>query len=328
MFNREENERRVKAHYKDPTDESFLLELNNRLSELEERWGQDNCESFPSLFIFGLPRSGTTLLYQLVAYCFDIGYVNNLMARFWKTPVTGIKFSNIVLGSEKRTSFTSYVGQTQYLAEPHEFGYFWADLFGYKDSQIKTVEQSQDIQWESIKERMESISRAFQKPVVYKNLLYAFHLRPFVRLFDKAVFLYMKRDLVDTAISILNTRINCYGNKDSWWSAKPPQYESLKDLPYREQIPGQMYFLNELFESGIQESAGISLIEVAYNELCEAPQSILDRILEKCSALNIELAQIEKPPQQFNKITHKDHGDFELMKKGLARFFSGRREWT
>ena len=31
----------------------------------------------PFVFVLGLPRSGTTLTSQLLAYCLDAGYVNN-----------------------------------------------------------------------------------------------------------------------------------------------------------------------------------------------------------------------------------------------------------
>ena len=44
--------------------------------------------SVPLLFIVGVPRSGTTLLYQLMCTHLDVGYVSNAMARWWMAPIS------------------------------------------------------------------------------------------------------------------------------------------------------------------------------------------------------------------------------------------------
>jgi ABC-type oligopeptide transport system ATPase subunit len=56
-------------------------------------------------FIVGLPRSGTTLLSQLLAYSLDAGYTTNFAARFWLAPVHGLRLGRrggVVAGEDPR----------------------------------------------------------------------------------------------------------------------------------------------------------------------------------------------------------------------------------
>ena len=60
----------------------FLEQLNQYLIsfDLYRQRGYDIVQPF--VFVVGAPRSGTTLLTQVIAHCFDAGYICNLTARF------------------------------------------------------------------------------------------------------------------------------------------------------------------------------------------------------------------------------------------------------
>ena len=80
---KELNDQRKEKYRKDSGDEDFLINLNDSLYR-KERDSYQNLEiEYPLLFIFGLPRSGTTLISQVIAHCFDVGYINNL-ASGWR----------------------------------------------------------------------------------------------------------------------------------------------------------------------------------------------------------------------------------------------------
>jgi len=93
-------ERRRGAYAKEPSDEEFLRRLNEDLAEREQALYADVGVERPVVFVVGLPRSGTTLLSQLLAYCLDAGYVTNVAARFWLAPVHGIRLSRLLAGDE------------------------------------------------------------------------------------------------------------------------------------------------------------------------------------------------------------------------------------
>ncbi len=126
----EENRSRVEKYRKDVGEERFLESFNDFLGSREKEFMKQDGPGYPNIFIFGAPRSGTTLLSQVLALCLDIGYIDNLIARFWKAPLQGIRLSKILLQDLRRTDFSSVHGVTIDLTEPHEFGYFWTRWLG------------------------------------------------------------------------------------------------------------------------------------------------------------------------------------------------------
>ncbi len=106
---------------KDPAEEAFLERLNNILAPYQEEDYQDLEEIYPTLHIIGAPRSGTTLMSQLISSHLNIGYINNLIAAFWQAPVYGIRLSKKLIPPGVSSSFRSSFGRTTYIHEPHEF---------------------------------------------------------------------------------------------------------------------------------------------------------------------------------------------------------------
>ena len=99
----------------------------------------------------GVPRSGTTLVSQLVSAHLDVGYINHLVAAFWRAPVTGIRLSKKLIKGVRETSFASEFGRTSHLWEPHEFGYFWAHHLQQEDMSAPKPGAATRIDWEVLR---------------------------------------------------------------------------------------------------------------------------------------------------------------------------------
>ena len=127
-FIEEENASRRAAYSTDARLLEILTLMNQTLAPVEHY--APSGVPRPNLFVFGLPRSGTTLLYQLIAYCLDLGYISNLAARFWLAPLTGVVLARAVLGNRRDGSFRSDYGKSLDPAGPHEFSYFWQKRLG------------------------------------------------------------------------------------------------------------------------------------------------------------------------------------------------------
>ena len=107
---------------------------------------------YPMVFIIGAPRSGTTLLSQLLSSSGLFGYINNFIARFWTAPTLGALIYKTVLDHECRgnSSLQSHLGVTENLHEPHEFGYFWRRWFHFGQSHQLTADQLANVDWEAL----------------------------------------------------------------------------------------------------------------------------------------------------------------------------------
>ena len=170
----DENLTRLEKFRKNEVDENFLEELNDYLAAREHQFNRPGPGGgYPNLFIFGLPRSGTTLLAQLLISCLDIGYINNLIARFWKAPLQGIRLSRVLLKDRRAASFQSSYGVTSDLADTHEFGYFWTRWLG----DGLHLKEWRDVHWQELKDQLKQISLTFDGPVLYKNVLVGMQLK-------------------------------------------------------------------------------------------------------------------------------------------------------
>lgn len=301
------NKQRNQQYYKDPNEEDFLEEVNNVLQVYDESLYIDDSIRFPFIFTFGPPRSGTTLLTQLLAHCLDTGYINNFMARFWKAPITGIRLSNIFFDTNSFTAFTSDYGSTEHLLDVHEFGYFWrSHLKKHSFESIKKAKESENkIDWESLYQILANIQREFGKPVLFKNILGAYHLGRFRKLLDKVIYVYIKRDSLDTAVSILDARKKYYDDPNTWWSYVPPEYEKIIEEDYWTQIAGQVFYLQKFYDEELTRFHSDHVVQTTYKELCQTPHTVLEKVIQSYEAICSEqLDIIQKPPNSFEYRTH------------------------
>src|SRR5438105_462788 len=99
-----EPQSRTDRFAKNALDECFLQALNGVVSKAVFPGSPNvrNSTELPIIYLVGLPRSGTTLLSQLVSRQLEVGYINNLVARFWLRPSVGVRLSNALLGGHRR----------------------------------------------------------------------------------------------------------------------------------------------------------------------------------------------------------------------------------
>jgi len=293
---------RKSEYAKDPQEENFLSVFNGWLKEREVTGYRQVPEEHPFIYTFGLPRSGTTLMSQLIAYSFNIGYINNFMARFWLAPVTGIKLSQAILKKEKVSGFNSHYAATSGLADIHEFGYFWAHWLKKENFTdiVGTEKMEDEIDWQGLKTVLLNIQAVFGKGFSCKNVLAAYHMKKFSDLFDKVLFVYIERDPLDSAISILDARKKYYQDLNKWWSYCPLEYDLIKNLPYMEQIGGQVFFLSRYYRKHIQIVPSKNVLRFKYEELCHSPLGIVQKIQKFCQDFfGYQLNISHTPPEYF-----------------------------
>ncbi|MDZ7703686.1 MAG: sulfotransferase [Trueperaceae bacterium] len=151
---------------KDAADEQFLARLNTILEPFEREEYRDLPETYPTLYVIGAPRSGTTLLSQVFCSHLDVSYVSNLSAAFWKAPLVGRSRQRRQRAFSRAPTFVvrSEFGRTTGLYEPHEFGYFWSRQLGYPDMQQRDASFEEQIDWASVRKTLNNMTHAVGKP--------------------------------------------------------------------------------------------------------------------------------------------------------------------
>lgn len=273
--------------------------MNERLVAQEEQLLQSfSMPSLPVFFVVGLPRSGTTLLTQLLIQRYRLGYINNIVAKFWDAPVVG---ANLMLSLRRKqampsVSLDSSFGFTEELDGPHEFGYFWRRFFPFTDHHELEPEVLDKVNTPLLQGEIAGLESVYQAPMLFKNAAALPLQTAFLsRALPTSVFLKIDREPESIAASLLKGRRLYSGSIHNWFSIKPRRYKELLNLPVYEQVAGQMYYAQIGIEHQLSEVPDHRQISVSYENLCSRPEVFFDRfgILAKQSGIELRTSMAD-----------------------------------
>ena len=307
---------------KDMGFEKILQSENENLFAAENALYQDLPEERATIHIIGSPRSGTTLLNQLISSCLDVGYINNFIAAFWKTPLHGIILSKKLIGLNYDSDYTSDFGKTNAITEPHEYTYFWCYFLKYNKIGQTPPEHDNEIDWQQLKLVLLNMCHAFKTSIVFKSLFLGWHMASVLKVLHKTLFILVERDITDNAYSLLQIRKKYFGTYNTWASIKPMQYEALSELNPFEQVIGQVYYLNESYKQQLNNISPDNFLHITYKEICASPATVLNSIIKKLEVLQVKQSIIKQPPAYFNSKSCISREDRMALQKAAHTFFS------
>ncbi len=267
---------REARYRKDAALESVLQLTNEALEETErELVAGFDVPRQPTVFIVGAPRSGTTLLAQLMLLRFELGYVSNLTARFWRAPYIGCRLSASFQrdGAAPGIALESDLGATDGPAGPHEFGYFWRRWLPYVEGHEPGADGWRDVDKAALRRHVAAMESVWQRPFLFKNLACSFHIAQLAEAFPRSLFIHCRRDPLEVAQSILRSRVRYFGDKSAWFSLEPRETSWLRSEPYPVQIAGQVFFTRRRIEESFAGLPVERTLTVDYESLCKAPRA-------------------------------------------------------
>lgn len=261
-------------------DELFLREFNEHISSFKpSNYDNINSPKLPIIFIVGAPRSGSSLLYQILTNTKNFNYISNFSSRFWDAPQVGLKIEKILNTRESvNLSYTSNYGKTEDgLNSPHEFMFFWDKWFAQgQEEQELPQELLNKIDTNKFKKEVAEIEEVFGLPTIFKSQFWlTLQIEFLYSLFPNSIFISTSRNPLYTAQSILMGRYSILGDKNKWWSIKPKNYNELIKQSWAEQIIGQVYWTENKMNSSLQMTPNSKKILTSYTELCEYPINLL-----------------------------------------------------
>lgn len=235
-----------------------------------------NNPSFP-IFIVGAPRSGTTLLYQILTNHFNVKYISNLSALFYHSLTVGISVHNFFFKNHPHNSFYSRVGKTEKLIEPHECGKFWYNWFPKDYLSISHQNTDKSIYDQLIK-TVAFINKKYNEPIVFKNTINSYRIKALHKIFPNALFLHINRKPEFNAYSILKHREKILGNKNKWWAIETINKKELEKKHYTEQVVKQVYYTQVKINDDLNLIKPSQVLKLSYEELCENIHTVLEKI--------------------------------------------------
>lgn len=276
--------------------ESFLARLNVAVAA-EFPLHEDSIGGTDAQ-IFGLPRSGTTLLYQLLARTGAVGYPSNIMAMFWSAPWVGARLQVQLSQNSPTLSLLSLAGRTPEPLDPHEFGYFWRRACGHSSNALE--QDLAGLPMEDLAQSLAMVHDVFAAPVVYKNFLVLAHLERMREGLPEMRYLAVNRDAEEVAASLLAVRTEIGVESDREFGPTPKKHMITRtDIVSR--VAAQVCDLEISFKRATDGAAG-DLFVLDYGELCQRPRRIVADILEFLgvdpSAVS-RMASLERLPERL-----------------------------
>ncbi len=274
------------------------------------------------VFIIGAPRSGSTLLAQLVTQCLEVGYFSNFHAQLYGSPALAEKLRTLS-SSSYQSDFTSKHGATKGWHAPSENAAFWYRFFRRRPAFVPLSEMP-EISGRAFQRSLTRFIQVADSSLLIKNLYAVLRLEVIQHYLPEAKFIVLHRNLRDNAVSILNSRLKLYGTYHHWWSVEPPEITDLKRQEPVSQVLGQIDAIYTLIEAakGRAQAHSTTFLDVQYEQLCAKPTETLSRICDFIPGCNLRLTSIQNLPSQFEP-TQRDLSDRELCTE-LSRQLDSR----
>jgi len=327
------NKTRTNKFKRNVEQEKLLKIINKNLLPVEnELTKQFNFPSLPVIFIVGVPRSGTTLISQLIADHGDFSYISNFLAKFWETPYLGSIIERATEIRNNRVSYDSNYGNTFHLSEPHEFTYFWEKWFD-KGQEIQFLKPKilNKINKKKLKSEVAAIEDGCASgPVIFKNPYWTNLQINFLKeVFPNHIFLNVKRNPFFVCQSIVNARKKVRGSKDKWWSLKPKEYFDFKDLSWEKQVVRQVYYTKKHIEKSLSTLNDERILNINYEDLCANPSYYLELIIKKTNQFGARIDnKVSQLDLDFNSRNEKKLSDdeYKILLNEYNKFFNSEKE--
>jgi hypothetical protein len=155
---------------------------------------------------------------------------------------------------------------------------------------------------------------SFNKPILFKNLYCSVRIQPITRALPEALFIVVKRGLIDNGQSILESRKNIKNTYEWWFSLEPPEVDKLKCLPPYKQVVEQIRSIYHLIDKERDVVGKTRFLEIEYESFCEDTYSVLECIKSFIKQHGTELA-IRGEVQSMFSVNSRVKIDKELYRK-------------
>lgn len=281
----------------------------------------------PVIFVVGVPRSGTTILTQLLLSAFQIGYVNNIVAKFWEAPYIGSVLAKSLKENQQDLNIgrDSNYGFTSEYEGPHEFGYFWRRWFRYEDSHQIEGSQIDKEEVKILQQEVTAMESVFEAPMLFKNpAALSLNIDFLAETFPTSIFIHIHREPFFNAQSLLLGREKYGTSRDDWFSVKPKEYAWLKEKSVEEQIAGQTYYTQKRIEDCLQSLSTKRQLTISYKSFCEQPLDYLQKIesLLQLSNYSLQKRNSDLPTSlQHTNVVKLKGRTLEQLQYYIERYF-------
>ncbi|MBL9116659.1 MAG: sulfotransferase [Verrucomicrobiaceae bacterium] len=307
-------------YVKREVEESIFRQMNTALAPLSANLLSGHDEpKLPSVFIVGCQRSGTTLLVQMLASTRLFGYISNVAARFWESPVVGAVLQAALDGGfGERKEFSSDLGFTKDCLEPHEASYFWKRWFQLPGTHRMTPETLNQVNWQGLRQELAALQHYFGGlPLVFKNPIYHdFHISELAREIPHSRFLFIERDPTYIIQSTLESAKRYYASGDGWFGPIPPGTEGIAYTSPLERVADQVFKTHAFIESSLSTLDSSRYMKLSYESLVADMKGVTRELLAFCLAgTEVAVPELDWPAARDGNKARGSNAEMDVIRQ-------------
>lgn len=237
------------------------------------------------VFIVCGPRTGSTIVYQVLTNVFNVLYIDNLSYLAYRNLYFGMRLSHKIFKARPHNIFESNYGQTTThgLHGPNEGDRYWNRFIAKDRHYVGYVNAGEvsDGNILRIRKELSAIINRFNKPFLFKFITAGLRLQLINEIYPDAKFIFLRRDPVYTIQSNLIARKKFKETVSTWWSLKPENYKALEGLPAVEQVTKQIYSIEKKIYNDKTLFPEKNWFELDYKDFMQDANGKIDEIGRK-----------------------------------------------
>lgn len=268
---------------------------------------------YPPLFIVGVPRAGTTLVFQHLLNSFRFAYVSNLAEAHPRSPVT---YSLVCRTLGGRTpTYDNQLGQTPSATGASDgWNLFerWFPRYALEpvDRHRLAAECPQIVG---------ALEWLYDGPLANKNNHHSVRIQHLHRLFPDARFLHVTRDHRSTALSLRDAREEAEVAVGEWWSCPAPQFLDREFESQLEQAAFTVVGIDRHLQRTLNRIPDSQTVRVEYQRFCEDPNGIARDLQESYATDGVDLEQLSTSLDATLRASRRTADDPEELDRWLDR---------
>jgi Sulfotransferase family len=227
--------------------------------------------AFAPVFILGPPRSGSTLLYQVLLQQLQLGFISNVMSAIPRHMVLLCRL------------WTGFGARAPRRIRPADYGFIKGLLAPSEAGKVLDKWFSDGV----VHERRSEVRRTFaalaslvHAPVLIKSLSLVNKLDNVRCALPKARYIILNRDPIFTIQSILMGRRDPHVTADRWLGIQPPGFERISESDDVYQACWIVRQISDGIAQALKDVEG-SVVTVRYEGLCENPTREVTTIADR-----------------------------------------------
>ncbi len=270
----------------------------------------------PIVFVTGAPRSGTTVVEQLLGHNLPVAYLSNLTDLFPRAPLVAARLFGRAI-RKPEGAYESYYGRVAGLAAPNDALKIWDRWWG--PSRYVVPERFEPETAADMRRFFGACEASFGRPLLSKNNGLSTCASQLLQVLPTAHVIIVVREPLYNAQSILVAREKIQGSRELGYGVDDPARPSSGD-PFAE-VCAQVLYQQRRAREQQREMGEKRLSIVRYEDVCRDPAGFVAHVGEDLFRVPCDRARLQahlQPLHETNRPT-LPRPEFERLSREMAR---------